>query len=152
MKHSLLITVHGAQLESQTCAENLVCCAQVASLAAVSARVRTDVAQVVPSSGSDRICASWEEHLKLVLYDTGGGSAAAGSDRPVGGGSGSNGGEYVAAGSLGVDDLLDARSSSSMRQQVSIALVDEVGRHAGDLSCTLRVAAASAMQAERHAA
>lgn len=60
-RYSLHVTVHSAQLKSHSNADTLFCCAQVASLAAVSAKVRTNVAPVAPSSGSDRVCASWEE-------------------------------------------------------------------------------------------
>lgn len=169
MKHSLHITVHSAQLESRACAGSLVCCAQVASLEAVSPRARTVEAPVAPGSSGGSAFVSWEEevallvgpsarpqHLKLVLYANGSSRSAAGnseqggSDNPCSGSV--TGGEYVAAGSLGLDTLLEAGGCGSGRQQFRVPMVDEVGRHAGDVSCTLRVAAASPVQAPRHAA
>lgn len=65
------------------------------------------------------------QHLKLVLY------APAGGGEPVSGGGdgGSEGREYVAAGSLGLDALLEAHGgscSSGRRQHVSVPVVDEV--------------------------
>ena len=44
--------------------------------------------------------------------------------------------EYVAAGSLGLEPLLD---SDTPHHRISVPVVDEVGKHAGEVSCTLSV-------------
>ncbi|KAL4458340.1 hypothetical protein ABPG75_013205 [Micractinium tetrahymenae] len=151
-KHSLRITVHSAQLEEHACAGSLVCCAQVASSEAVSPRAKTDEASVASSSGGGAAFVSWEEevafqvghigrpqHLKLVLYAPAGGrsSAPPGSGEP---GVSGRGREYVAAGSLGLESLLEPGGRGG-RQRVSVPVVDEVGRHAGEVSCTVHVTA-----------
>ena len=58
------------------------------------------------------------QRLKLVLF------------RPAGG----DGHEYVAAGSLGLDPFLE---SDTHRHRISLPVVDEVGKHAGEVACTL---------------
>jgi hypothetical protein len=58
------------------------------------------------------------QHLKLVLF--------APSE---------HGQQYVAAGSLGLDSLL---GSDTPHQRVTVPVVDEVGKHAGEVDCTLR--------------
>ncbi|PSC69682.1 family inverse autotransporter domain-containing [Micractinium conductrix] len=91
-----------------------------------------DLAFVVEHSGRT-------QHLKLVLYRP----AAEGEA-----GSGAGQLEYVAAGSLGLDRLLEegqggggeGGGDGSVRQhRVSVPVVDEVGKHAGEVSCTLRI-------------
>lgn len=70
------------------------------------------------------------QHLKLVLYANGSSRSAAGnseqggSDNPCSGSV--TGGEYVAAGSLGLDTLLEAGGCGSGRQQFRVPMVDEV--------------------------
>ncbi|KAI7840205.1 hypothetical protein COHA_005987 [Chlorella ohadii] len=130
-RHHLTVRLHSAQLdtpapllERQEQQQQLVCVAEIERFG----RLR---AEACASSSAEAILCEFEEefefvvsptgrsqHLKLVLFALS-----------------EQGQQYVAAGSLGLDSLL---GSDTPHQRVTVPVVDEVGKHAGAVDCTLR--------------
>ncbi|KAI3435737.1 hypothetical protein D9Q98_001795 [Chlorella vulgaris] len=120
---SIRLIVHGASGLSTPPPPQLQCVAQIEACRLCSA--------VANTSGAEASTVEWEEELvleaspeahslKLVLQ-------LPKCTRPA---------QFVAAGSVGLQPLLEGNVTS---RQLAMPVVDEVGKHAGQVNCTLSV-------------